>query len=173
MAMTPGLPDLAARIDAAVRDAEMSARTAVNAALCAGRLLIEAKGLLQYGEWEQWVLSNCSCAPRTAQAYMRLAKRFAELPAEEAQRVAELPLREAMTAIATAPDKPGLVPMYAARATDWHKARPAFQSTARSVASLARDVGVRPIKQGRIKSLREKLLATVAELDRMLMEGKP
>ncbi len=38
---------------------------------------------------------------------------------------------------------------------------------------MARDVGRKPIKQDRIKNLREKLLATVAELDRMLVEVKP
>lgn len=40
-------------------------------------------------------------------------------------------------------------------------------------SSMARDVGRKPIKQDRIKNLREKLLATVAELDRMLVEVKP
>ena len=173
IALVPNLPELATRIDAAVRDAEGHARSAVDAALCAGRLLTEAKAQVLHGDWEQWLLSNCVIAPRTAQAYMRLAKRVAELPAEQAQRVAELPLREAMTAIATAPETPASVPRYRASTADWANVRPAFQTAARSISSMARDVGVKPIKHDRIKNLREKLLATVAELDRMLVEVKP
>lgn len=50
--------------------------------------------------------ANCTVAPRTAQAYMRLVKKLDQLPAPEAQRVADLPLREAMRAIATDPAAP-------------------------------------------------------------------
>ena len=46
----PMLTGLATRIDAAVHDAELHALSAVDAALCAGRLLIEAKALLPHGQ---------------------------------------------------------------------------------------------------------------------------
>lgn len=164
------LSNLPARIDAAVRDAEQHAWSAVDAALCAGRLLAEAKALVPHGEWESWLGQNCAVALRTAQAYMRLHKRVASLPMPEAQRVADLPLREAIAAISTPPVVPTREPRYRPQDADIGRSRPIFQTASRAVASMVRDIGVRPVKRDRIKLLREKLAATLAELDRMLGE---
>ena len=171
--MLPTLPDLAARIDAAVVEAEEHARSAVDAAVRAGRLLSEAKEQLPHGQWEQWIISNCAVAPRTAQAYMRLAARLAELPKEEAQRVADLPLRAAITAIATAPVAPPSYP--SASPYSGYRNRPALALTAArgSLVALTRDIGFKPIKHERIKSLQKKLLEAVTELDSMLAASKP
>jgi hypothetical protein len=166
------LSDLASRIDAAVRDAEQHARSAVDAAFCAGRLLTEAKDLLPYGQWEQWLKEHCIVAPRTAQAYMRLFKRMSELPAPEAQRVALLPLREAMAAITTPADTPPSSPRYPPSNDDYFRVRPIFATASRSLFNMSRDIGAKTLKRDRIKSLREKLAATVAELDRMLAEAQ-
>jgi hypothetical protein len=43
-------------------------------AMTAGDLLIEAKRLLQHGEWSGWIRDNCQIADRTVRQYMRLAK---------------------------------------------------------------------------------------------------
>jgi hypothetical protein len=102
----PQLVDLAAQINAATRSAEASARSAMDSALEAGTLLTNAKKLVPHGEWESWLIKNCVVAPRTAQAYMRLAKTMPLLESKEAQRVADLPIREAIRAIATDPTPP-------------------------------------------------------------------
>lgn len=87
------LHDLARRINAEHAACEAAARDALHHALEAGRLLIDAKGQVQHGEWLGWIEANCTCAPRTAQLYMRVARRWPELESK-AQRVADLPLRE-------------------------------------------------------------------------------
>jgi len=96
----------AEKINARARDAEGHARSAVRAALDVGRMLTSAKYYLPHGQWDAWLTENITIKPRTAQAYMRLAKQVPTLPAAEAQRVADLPLREAIKAIATVPDAP-------------------------------------------------------------------
>ena len=80
--MSPTLPDLAARIDATVRDAETYARSAVESALCAGRLLTEAKGQVPHGEWECWLTTVRLNEPRRAdsQALARSSGRFSLVP---------------------------------------------------------------------------------------------
>ena len=100
------LATLPTKINTAVSDAEQHARHAVQRAIEAGKLLRQAKSLLQYGEFETWVIKHCSVAPRTAKAYMRLAEKFPFLKPEERQRVAELPLRQAITAVITPPEAP-------------------------------------------------------------------
>jgi hypothetical protein len=67
----------------------------VTHAIRCGELLIEAKAIIPYGEWEDWVGDNCKFAMTTARGYMRLA----ELSSEERQRVAGLSLRDALEAI--------------------------------------------------------------------------
>ena len=57
------------------RNAEQIARDALEA----GRCLIEAKELLQHGQWETWLRDHVAIAPRTARAYMRLARSGLEI----------------------------------------------------------------------------------------------
>lgn len=92
---------LAADINSVVAAANLHAQSALQAALKAGHLLTQAKEQVEHGNWETWLTSNCAVSPRTARAYMRLAKQWTDLHVEERQRVAELPLREAIRAIST------------------------------------------------------------------------
>ncbi|MBI3776768.1 MAG: DUF3102 domain-containing protein [Gammaproteobacteria bacterium] len=94
------LPDLATQINAEHSAATTAANTAVQHALNAGQLLIEAKKLVAHGEWLPWIAANCQLADRTVQGYMRLARELPKLDGPKAQRVADLPLREALALLA-------------------------------------------------------------------------
>ena len=100
------LDGIAERINDAVFNAESAARSAVQYALEAGELLNQAKRKVGHGEWLGWLGSNIKLAPRTCQAYMRLAAKVPLLPAQDAQRVTDLPVREAVNAITTNPTAP-------------------------------------------------------------------
>ncbi len=77
-----------------------AAETATRHAIRCGELLVRAKEGLAHGQWLPWLKQGCELSERTAQAYMRLARKHGELDNENAQRVAGLPVREAMKAIA-------------------------------------------------------------------------
>jgi hypothetical protein len=81
--------------------------SAINHAIAAGELLLEAKRQVKHGEWLPWLAENCDIAERTAQAYMRLAR----TPLEKRNAVADLPLRDALASLASpsapAPDEDG------------------------------------------------------------------
>lgn len=67
------------------------------AALGAGRLLNQAKGMVKHGDWREWLSVNTTMSERTAQLYMRFARKVDEIGGEEqAQRVADLSFRQAM-----------------------------------------------------------------------------
>lgn len=87
------LSDLATRINAAHRRCEDAARSAVQYAVEAGELLIQAKDQCKHGEWIPWLEDNCDFSKRTGQLYMRLAEFVPTLPSN-AQHVALLPLRD-------------------------------------------------------------------------------
>ena len=79
-ATSPPLADIAARINEAydrvseARDrANAFAQSAIEAAVEAGRLLIEAKDQVGHGGWLPWLKANTSVSERTAQYYMKLA----------------------------------------------------------------------------------------------------
>jgi hypothetical protein len=63
--------------------------TSVAAAIEAGQKLIEAKAMLDHGEWLPW-LRKLGISPRTAQGHMALARN------PNARRVAHLPVRVAL-----------------------------------------------------------------------------
>jgi len=96
---TKRLKSLAGTINDTHAAAGASFRAGVQHAMEAGRLLIEAKEQVGHGEWLPWLRANCEFSERTAQAYMRVAKRAGELEASP-QRVADLPLREALALLA-------------------------------------------------------------------------
>ena len=66
--------DLVKRINAAHAIAVDAFKTATEAAVKCGELLIEAKMEIRHGEWEAWVEKNCAFGRRSANGYMRLAK---------------------------------------------------------------------------------------------------
>lgn len=68
------LPVLAAEIRRAHADVLDAVKTASERAIEAGHALIEAKELVQHGEWLPWLRENCALAERTAQLYMKVAK---------------------------------------------------------------------------------------------------
>ncbi|MGE3180796.1 MAG: DUF3102 domain-containing protein [Phycisphaerae bacterium] len=90
---------LADKINYEHRQAEQSARTALQHAMRCGELLAEAKAKLPHGEFSQWVEAHCDFALRTGQAYMRLHSHRAELD-EKRNGVAHLNVRDALTMLA-------------------------------------------------------------------------
>jgi len=100
------LHDLAAQINAEHLVAKGFAVKAVEHAMLAGKLLVEAKGKLGHGGWLPWLKANCEVSERTAQAYMRLALKVPELDVDTRNAVADLPLREALCLLAEPKDPP-------------------------------------------------------------------
>jgi len=88
------LPVLQAEIRAAHETVIAAAQSAVERAISAGKLLLEAKSQLGYGEWLPGVL-QAGLTRRTAQNYMRLG----QLPEAHAKRVAHLGVRKALAEI--------------------------------------------------------------------------
>ena len=80
-------------IRAELAAAKNAARSAIEHARRAGELLLEAKQVIPHGGWGRWLADHCEISPRTARAYMQLARRLAEMSEVERQRVADLPLR--------------------------------------------------------------------------------
>ena len=95
----PALDDLARRIREEHHACRDAAQSAVEHAVTAGQLLLEAKAGLPHGQWLPWLNGHCNISERTSQAYMRLARELPKLETEKAQRVADLPLRKALAAL--------------------------------------------------------------------------
>lgn len=167
------LAPLAEKINAATNSAEVSARSAMSRALDAGTLLIEAKKLVQHGEWENWLTGHCDVAPRTAQAYMRLAKSVPLLDEGKAQRVADLPVREAIRAIATSPTQPTrYADIQLHRRDDADRAVIALQKSATALRAAAKSAEyLRTIKGSQIAALRKKLTDALTAIDRIEADG--
>lgn len=68
-------------------------RTAVQAAIEIGQRLKEAKSLVPYGEWREWLEVNVDYSERTAQNMMALADEYAN---KETQAIADLPVTKAV-----------------------------------------------------------------------------
>lgn len=166
--VTPRQPlrAVAGAIAEAVREARQHAESSVHAAVRAGRLLIEAKAALPHGDWDQWLQSSVDLAPRTARAYMQLARRFAELTDSQRRQVVALPLRQAMGAITDDGKATPRPPRHLPQRVDM-AVRHEFERAHRALRSVAGDVGLRAIKTDRIKRLRDKLQTVVEQLDRM------
>ncbi|NLS95895.1 MAG: DUF3102 domain-containing protein [Planctomycetaceae bacterium] len=96
---TTALTTLAVEINEHHRQAEASAKTALEHARAAGDLLLQAKGKCQHGTWGEWLVQNFQGSTRTAQRYMGFSKRWPELEAKTT-RVADLPIREAARLLA-------------------------------------------------------------------------
>src|SRR4051794_12628062 len=95
------LSDLADKINDEHRAAEAALRTGLMHARNAGMLLRDAKAKVSHGAWIPWLKKNCEFSERTAQLYMRVASRWAELEAK-AQRVSDLSFRDGIRLLTTA-----------------------------------------------------------------------
>jgi hypothetical protein len=98
------LAELAGLINQAHGQCEEALRAGVGHALRAGELLLEAKRRVAHGQWLAWLKANVRCSPRTAQAYMKVARGKDRLEAKSAT-VAHLGFREALALLA-GPDGP-------------------------------------------------------------------
>ena len=159
-----GLPE---QINRAVRGAEDHARSAMDLALQAGQLLTRAKSLLPHGEWETWLVANCTVAPRTARAYMRLHDKMQALPPTERQRVADLPIREAVKAIGTNPETPPSRPstVRIACRSNAERIAVALSKSATAIRTISRELKSTFTKRARIESARNKLQDALRLLD--------
>ena len=61
------LPIIATSINEHLVAAKASMRRGVDHAIAAGLLLMEAKELLDHGEWLPWLVASCQVGPRQAQ----------------------------------------------------------------------------------------------------------
>jgi hypothetical protein len=95
-AASPPLADIAARINEAHDRANASAQSAIEAAMEAGYLLIQAKAEVGHGRWLPWLKANTSVSKRTAQVYMKLAR---DLP--KSAMIADLTLNGALKLLGT------------------------------------------------------------------------
>jgi hypothetical protein len=68
------LPVLAATINEHVDAANAAITRGLEHAIAAGALLVEAKDLVDHGEWLPWLQANCRLSERQARTYMRLAR---------------------------------------------------------------------------------------------------
>ncbi|MEB0058813.1 DUF3102 domain-containing protein [Variovorax sp. LG9.2] len=165
------LPALAIKINNTVSAAEADAKSSMQRALEAGKLLTEAKEAVAHGEWQSWLVANCNVAARTAQAYMKLAKRLPELSAPEAQRVADLPVRDAIRAITTDPVSPTRTASVDTIHFSAEKRNAAIDIFERS--NTASKEALRYIRHGgrlpgaKVGALRKKLMAAIEALDRL------
>ena len=98
-ALSNSLTELAARIRGEHEATAAAMKRSVAHAIAAGELLIEAKSLLQHGQWSPWLCDHCAMPERTARLYMRLATNR-----EKIGNVADLSMRGAI-ALITAPKR--------------------------------------------------------------------
>ena len=99
----PGTAELAVKIDAAHRAATSAIQNALTNAVRCGELLIQAKSQVPHGEWLTWLQGQTKVSERTAQAYMRLARKLKSI---DPQRVADLSVRDALAVISTPKPRP-------------------------------------------------------------------
>jgi Protein of unknown function (DUF3102) len=101
------LDRLAERINEEHRQCEAAFTNGLQHAIRAGELLEEVKGTLEHGSWLPWLKENFTGSVRTAQAYMRVARRRGDFDTlggfdnqGNAQRAARLSLRDTLSALA-------------------------------------------------------------------------
>ena len=68
--------DLVKRINEAHQQVQLAFVASGVAAIKVGLLLLEAKCVVKWGSWSEWIGAHCHFSERTAQVYMQLAKRF-------------------------------------------------------------------------------------------------
>ncbi len=125
------LPELAAQINAAHVECEHALKAGLARALKVGQLLVAAKQRVGHGQWLPWLKTNVHFSERSAQDYMRVARRWSELEAIP-QGVADLPFHAAVTLLtAPAAEKPatGTVPLPLAHYRDAGLSSGTWQTT--------------------------------------------
>ncbi len=70
------LAELAAEIHTEHEAMEKAAFSGAEHAWNVGKLLVKAKDLVSHGQWEQWVQTNCVFSPRSARAYISVARKI-------------------------------------------------------------------------------------------------
>jgi hypothetical protein len=100
------LDGLAKRINEEHRRCEGAVNAALEHAMNAGDLLLEAKGKAPHGTWQGWLAEHFDGSVRTAQAYMRVAARRGEVEAAKTQSSAPLSLDGALRALSAPKDAP-------------------------------------------------------------------
>jgi hypothetical protein len=98
--LVPHLAEIAEKINAEHAQALDHARASITHARNAGVLLLEAKKRWGHGQWLPWLEANVQFSERTAQAYMRVAKRWPELEAK-AQATADLTIEDGLKLLAS------------------------------------------------------------------------
>lgn len=91
------LPALASAINAEHEAAEKAINDSLSHARRCGELLNEAKAQCAHGEWGGWLAENFRAGETTARGYMRIARRWTELPEHNGNA---LPIRDALAALA-------------------------------------------------------------------------
>ena len=76
----------------------------IRRAMAAGDLLIEAKAMVQHGQWLPWLRDHCKISERTAQLYMRCAKNRIEIEKSATVADLDLTLNEAAALLALSSD---------------------------------------------------------------------
>lgn len=109
--ITTNLAALATEANQHHAAAQDKARQAVDRALQAGALLLQAKAAIGHGAWAAWLQQNFNGSARTARGYMRLANHREAIDAKR-QRVADLSLREAIAALAEPKEAPDRKPSW-------------------------------------------------------------
>jgi hypothetical protein len=90
------LSALAQEANEAHAQAQAAIKTGVAHAERAGKALIRAKSNVEHGQWSGWLAQHFDGSERTAQIYMRLARKMPLLDDETRIAVADLSLREAV-----------------------------------------------------------------------------
>ncbi len=78
-------------------------KTTVGHVQKAGIYLIRAREKISHGGWETWVQENTDVSPRTARAYMQIAREFSELDDTKRQHAADLSQRRFLEALTQPP----------------------------------------------------------------------
>jgi hypothetical protein len=94
------LREIADALDMEAQGASRGLDVATRRAIAIGRLLAEARPMMERGQWCRWVANRHGLGLRTAQGYRRLFERLRTMPADEAHHVARMPLRQALRAVA-------------------------------------------------------------------------
>ena len=93
------LISLADQINNEHRMGELAARDAIEHAIKAGELLIQAKAQVKHGEWLPWVRKTLTVTPRQAQKYIRVANHKEKLA--NTSESSHLSINEALAVLAT------------------------------------------------------------------------
>jgi hypothetical protein len=94
------LEALAEKINALHGKVEVALRAGLEHARNAGELLLQVRDQCDHGEWLPWLRDHVQFSERTAQAYMRVARRWGELVEAKAQGLADLTFEDGLKLLA-------------------------------------------------------------------------